>query len=322
MRAAVQVAVILLVNRAGDLLLQQRSSSSARFPGAWGVPGGHCEPGEAPEQTAVRELWEEAGLRPDGAVVLFERHVDAWTDGLIEHCFAAGTVAVQDDVIRDDGGAMIFVPAPEAVAGREFTPGTAEVLKRFLRSPEYARLAGGVPEPYDGDREDDERFAGWDYLGDRYVCPLADEHRTCHRRANLLLAQERADALRAMANDGHRCAFVRLMQWYVDGDRVDELHAIAAAGDDRATVTLYQYLQHRHRAADLETALGRYTESVPRLRIWLAAHIGGDPGRADEALELLSPLLDHDWYAQEARQVAYRIQVGAGRVPPPAGRKR
>lgn len=313
---------MLLVNRAGDLLLQRRSSTSTRFPGAWGVPGGHCEPGETPEQAAVRELWEEAGLRPDGEVVLFERHVDAWTDGLIEHYFAAATVAVQDDIIRDDGGTMIFVPAPEAVAGRDFTPGTAGVLERFLTSPQYARLASGIAEPFDGDRDDDERFAGWDYLGDRYVCPLADEHRTCHRRANLLLAQERADALRALADDGHRCAFVRLMQLYVDGDRVDDLHAMAGAGDDRATVTLYQYLQHRHHGADLETALARYAGTVPRLRIWLAALIGEDPGRADEALKLLSPLLDHDRYAQDARHAAYRIQVGAGRIPPPARRKR
>lgn len=32
--------------------------------GAWGFPKGHTEPGETEEQTALREIREEVGLRP------------------------------------------------------------------------------------------------------------------------------------------------------------------------------------------------------------------------------------------------------------------
>src|ERR671922_1793664 len=47
-----------------SILLGKRSASRADYPGVWDVPGGHCEPGETPEQTLVRELQEELGVTP------------------------------------------------------------------------------------------------------------------------------------------------------------------------------------------------------------------------------------------------------------------
>lgn len=52
----------LLALRDGRVLLGRRR---ADVPGAgrWAAPSGHAEPGEAPEETAVRELFEETGVR-------------------------------------------------------------------------------------------------------------------------------------------------------------------------------------------------------------------------------------------------------------------
>ena len=36
--------------------------TARRDPSAWVLPKGHIEPGESPEQTAVREIYEEAGV--------------------------------------------------------------------------------------------------------------------------------------------------------------------------------------------------------------------------------------------------------------------
>ena len=35
------------------------------FKGAWVLPGGHIDPGESLEECALRELWEETGVKVD-----------------------------------------------------------------------------------------------------------------------------------------------------------------------------------------------------------------------------------------------------------------
>lgn len=51
------VAVIIF-DRENRVLLQKRADV-----GLWGLPSGHVEPGETVEQAAIREVWEETGLR-------------------------------------------------------------------------------------------------------------------------------------------------------------------------------------------------------------------------------------------------------------------
>ncbi len=44
-------------NEEGRVLLQKRSDN-----GEWSLPGGSVEPGEAPAEAIIREVWEETGL--------------------------------------------------------------------------------------------------------------------------------------------------------------------------------------------------------------------------------------------------------------------
>jgi ADP-ribose pyrophosphatase YjhB (NUDIX family) len=67
-----------LVTRDGHLLLVRRAFEP--WAGCWDIPGGFCEAGEHPEQTAVRELREETGLD-----VVLDRLLGMWMDAYDEH---------------------------------------------------------------------------------------------------------------------------------------------------------------------------------------------------------------------------------------------
>ena len=54
-----KVAVILLRNASGEILLQHRSADAPTYPDHWAFFGGHIEDGETPEQAVTREAMEE-----------------------------------------------------------------------------------------------------------------------------------------------------------------------------------------------------------------------------------------------------------------------
>jgi 8-oxo-dGTP pyrophosphatase MutT (NUDIX family) len=54
-------ARVILIDASERVLLMQYRGEDVPF--IWATPGGGLEPGETPEQAAVRELYEEVGLR-------------------------------------------------------------------------------------------------------------------------------------------------------------------------------------------------------------------------------------------------------------------
>jgi 8-oxo-dGTP diphosphatase len=97
-------AASALVFRGGRLLLVR----STRTREHWAFPGGKSEPGETPEQTAVREVREEVGLDIEvtGAI---GRYV--LPSGYAIACFSATA-----------GGTGLTVDSSEILEARWFTP--------------------------------------------------------------------------------------------------------------------------------------------------------------------------------------------------------
>ncbi|WP_425040730.1 RNA pyrophosphohydrolase [Primorskyibacter sp. S187A] len=64
---------VMLVNAAGHVFVGQRIDNNTQ---AWQMPQGGVDPGEAPREAVLRELWEETGVTSDKVTV--EAETDDW----------------------------------------------------------------------------------------------------------------------------------------------------------------------------------------------------------------------------------------------------
>ena len=104
-------------SRAPALLLTRRALTLRRHAGQWALPGGRLDPGETPEQTALRELEEEVGLAlPESAVL-----------GCLDD-FTTRSGFVMTPVVLWGGAAAALTPSPAEVASIHRIP-----LAEFVR---------------------------------------------------------------------------------------------------------------------------------------------------------------------------------------------
>lgn len=128
----VEVALVILTDRSGRIVMQHRTDDAPTDPSRWTVPGGMIEPGEAPEAAVHRELLEETGLRCAG--LSLERVIERQFDGLTSvryHVFAGITDATDEDIVLGEGQAMIFVPLDE-IGRKDLSAIAREVLAERL----------------------------------------------------------------------------------------------------------------------------------------------------------------------------------------------
>ncbi len=79
-------ARVILIDAAERILLIQRRAKNPDVAFVWLTPGGGLEPGETPEQAAIRELGEEVGLRDAvlSPCVWLRTHFLSWQGDLYE----------------------------------------------------------------------------------------------------------------------------------------------------------------------------------------------------------------------------------------------
>ena len=137
-------AGVVLVDREGRILLQERDEHPRIDPEKWGLAGGHLDPGEDFEPAAHRELEEETGVRlPDGVLEL-------WREVTVDHrasygtwdrmqVFVAATDLTDDDIDCREGRQIVFVD-PAVALGLDLSSAATHIVPAFLASDTYRRL--------------------------------------------------------------------------------------------------------------------------------------------------------------------------------------
>lgn len=136
-------ACVLLVDRVGRVLLQERDEHAPWDALRWGLVGGHVEQGEDFATAAVRELEEETGLTP---TVPLQRWADFDVPDELTGggagtmvVFAARVDATDDDIVVGEGRQIVFC-SPEAIGSLDVAELASEVVVAFLESETYASM--------------------------------------------------------------------------------------------------------------------------------------------------------------------------------------
>ncbi|MCW2857426.1 MAG: hydrolase [Marmoricola sp.] len=140
-----RLAVLLLVDRRGWVLLQERDEFAPRAANQWGMVGGHVEDGEEFEPAAYRELLEETGIvLPPGALRLWREDEYTYPDGHHGHyqVFAAAVDLADDDIVVGEGRQIVFVE-PGRIEGLDLAGSSRRFVPDFLTSPLYDELRAG-----------------------------------------------------------------------------------------------------------------------------------------------------------------------------------
>ena len=137
-------AGVILVDREGRILLQERDEHAPIDPERWGLAGGHLDPGEDFEPAAYRELEEETGIR------LEPGELELWRELVVDHGAAYGTwdrmqvfVAATDltdaDIDCQEGRQIVFVD-PRTAPDLDLSSAAGDIVPAFLDSETYRRL--------------------------------------------------------------------------------------------------------------------------------------------------------------------------------------
>jgi isopentenyldiphosphate isomerase len=130
-----RASFILVFNSAGQLFVQQRTTSKDIYPGYYDVTcGGVVQEGETYEVSAKRELAEELGIREAKVTPLFDFYYKETTNKVWGRAFVCtydGVITLQQEEVAYG----VFLPiegVAQLTATKPFTPDGLFVLNRYL----------------------------------------------------------------------------------------------------------------------------------------------------------------------------------------------
>jgi 8-oxo-dGTP diphosphatase len=117
------------------LLSMRRAPGVSGLDGKWELPGGKVEFKETPEQTIVREIKEELGLRVTPLRLLPYLHTNVWEyEHATQHVVLACYECETDDELSEAGNDAKWV-SPHAIDFTSTLPGTKEFVSLAMHTP-------------------------------------------------------------------------------------------------------------------------------------------------------------------------------------------
>ncbi|MFT3871689.1 MAG: NUDIX domain-containing protein [Nocardioides sp.] len=136
-------ASVVLVDRRGWVLLQERDEHPVIDPEKWSLVGGHLDGDEEPAVGASRELAEETGVELKSDELTFWRTLDIFHEAYDSTdriwIFVATCELTDDDIVVGEGRQIVFV-APEAVESLDLSETARAAVSGFLTSALYATM--------------------------------------------------------------------------------------------------------------------------------------------------------------------------------------
>jgi len=118
----------VLLIKDGSILLMKRAANSEHFPGWYILPGGKQENSETPLQTAIRETYEETGIKvEDPLLKVIATHYHEYKNTVyIVYIFSASKFV--GNLTNSSEGEAVWMPVNEAIGSSTLFPD----LKRHI----------------------------------------------------------------------------------------------------------------------------------------------------------------------------------------------
>lgn len=139
------VGALLLCHRdtLTRVLLGKRAADRAFYPDVWDVLGGHCEPGEPPERTLVREVEEEVGVTPTAWQLLdeFREPLHDRDEMLVLHLYVVTAWAgTPHNRLPEEHAAISWFAVEDACRLALAHPQYPTLFRRLISTPESDHL--------------------------------------------------------------------------------------------------------------------------------------------------------------------------------------
>lgn len=114
------------------LLYLKRASSKLLSPNTWCIPGGKIEPGETPHDAAIREVFEEAGLKISHPIYLGHLYIRASMDYVFHIFRYSFELNCPSLTLNEESSEALWLHPEETKNLPLITPGGLEALNFYL----------------------------------------------------------------------------------------------------------------------------------------------------------------------------------------------